>query len=152
MQRRADLHCPRLKRRPRPGIREAWPLHLDHICLETSEHLPNPGVSSTLPAQPNHLKEPLPNLARWSGSAWDGTPQLPPLGLAAIMVRHRSGHDARAVCIREDPQGWTIYDRLTNEPAVVEGYISVGLPYKDADELVDLLNTLDLLKRKTTLH
>ena len=53
--------------------------------------------------------------------------------------------------IREDPQGWTIYDRLTNEPAVVEGCVSVGLPFKDADELVDLLNTLDLLKRKT-LH
>ena len=54
--------------------------------------------------------------------------------------------------IREDQHGWTIYDRLTNEPAVVEGYISVGLPYKDADELVDLLNTLDLLKRRTTVH
>jgi hypothetical protein len=64
------------------------------------------------------------------------------VGAAIVLVRFD---------IREDPQGWTIYDRLTNEPAVVEGYISVGLPLKDADELVDLLNTLDLLKRKRTL-
>ncbi len=54
--------------------------------------------------------------------------------------------------IRQDPQGWTIYDRLTNEPIVVERYISVGFPFKDADELVDLLNTLDLLKGKTPLY
>jgi hypothetical protein len=51
--------------------------------------------------------------------------------------------------IRPDPDGWTIYDRDTNEPAVVDGLTSVGLPYADADELVDLLNTLDLLKGRT---
>jgi hypothetical protein len=51
--------------------------------------------------------------------------------------------------IRPDPDGWTIYDRDTNEPAVVDGLASVGLPYGDADELVDLLNTLDLLKGRT---
>jgi hypothetical protein len=51
--------------------------------------------------------------------------------------------------IRPDPDGWTIYDRDTNEPAVVDGLASVGLLYADADELVDLLNTLDLLKGRT---
>ena len=54
--------------------------------------------------------------------------------------------------IRPDGEGWTIYDRLTNEPAVVAGYISVGLRFSDADEIVDLLNTLELLKQKATLH
>jgi hypothetical protein len=54
--------------------------------------------------------------------------------------------------IREDQHGWTIYDRLTNEPAVVDGYVSVGLPLYDADEIVDLLNTLDLLKRQAPAH
>ena len=54
--------------------------------------------------------------------------------------------------IREDQHGWTIYDRLTNEPAVIEGYVSVGLPLHDADEIVDLLNTLDLLKRQKCVH
>jgi hypothetical protein len=54
--------------------------------------------------------------------------------------------------IRPDREGWTIYDRVTNEPAVVAGYVSVGLRFSDADELVDLLNTLELLKRKSTLH
>lgn len=53
--------------------------------------------------------------------------------------------------IRPDRDGWTIYDRTTDEPAVVEGLASVGLPHADADELVDLLNTLDLLKGRT-LH
>lgn len=54
--------------------------------------------------------------------------------------------------IREDPHGWTIYDRLTNEPAVIEGCVSVGLTFKDADEIADLLNTLELMKRNATLH
>ena len=53
--------------------------------------------------------------------------------------------------IRPDRDGWTIYDRTTGEPAVVEGFASVALRYADADELVDLLNTLNFLKRPT-LH
>ena len=53
--------------------------------------------------------------------------------------------------IRPDQDGWTIYDRETNEPAVVAGFASVGLTYADADEFVDLLNTLDLLRGRT-LH
>jgi hypothetical protein len=53
--------------------------------------------------------------------------------------------------IRPDRDGWTIYDRTTGEPATVAGFASVALPYADADELVDLLNTLNFLKRPT-LH
>ena len=51
--------------------------------------------------------------------------------------------------IRPDGEGWTIYDRTTDEPAVVDGYVSVGLAREDADEIADLLNTLALIKRET---
>ena len=54
--------------------------------------------------------------------------------------------------IRPDPEGWTIYDRTTGEPAVVDGFVSAGLSHPDADDLVDLLNTLDILKRQATVH
>ena len=54
--------------------------------------------------------------------------------------------------IRSGPNGWTIFDRTTGKPAVVDGVVAEGLPFDDADDLVDLLNTLDLLKRRLTLH
>ena len=67
---------------------------------------------------------------------------LKPDTLNAMLVRYD---------IRPDRDGWTIYERTTGEPAVVEGFASVALRYADADELVDLLNTLNFLKRPT-LH
>jgi hypothetical protein len=54
--------------------------------------------------------------------------------------------------IRPDAEGWTIYDRTTGQPVIVEGYESRGLAFEDADEIVDLLNTLDILKRGRSLH
>jgi len=54
--------------------------------------------------------------------------------------------------IRPDPDGWTIYDRTTGRPAIIEGIVSEGLPFDDADDLVDLLNTLHMLQPKATLH
>ena len=54
--------------------------------------------------------------------------------------------------LRPDRDGWTIYDRTTDKPAVIDGFVPVGLPFDDADDLVDLLNTLDVLKRGATLH
>jgi hypothetical protein len=54
--------------------------------------------------------------------------------------------------IRPDQAGWTIYDRTTGEPAVVAGFVSEGLPFDDADDLVDLLNTLEVMKRRTVHH
>ena len=54
--------------------------------------------------------------------------------------------------IRPDLNGWTIYDRITGQPAVIEGIVSVGLPFDDADDLVDLLNTLHMLKPRVMLH
>jgi hypothetical protein len=49
--------------------------------------------------------------------------------------------------IRPDREGWTIY-----EPEVIDGVVAVRLTFEDADDLVDLLNTLDLLKRRPSLH
>ncbi len=54
--------------------------------------------------------------------------------------------------IRPDPGGWTIYDRTTDRPAVIDGFVSEGLTFADADELVDLLNTLAVMNRRITLH
>lgn len=54
--------------------------------------------------------------------------------------------------IRPDERGWTIFDRLTGDPAVVDGMSTVGLPYAEADDLADLLNTLQVLKGGTTVH
>jgi hypothetical protein len=54
--------------------------------------------------------------------------------------------------IRPDQDGWTIYDRTTDKPAVIDGFVSAGLSHEEADDLVDLLNTLDVLKRQSTLH
>jgi hypothetical protein len=54
--------------------------------------------------------------------------------------------------IRPDSHGWTIYDRGTDLPVEVEGYVPRGLDHEDAEEIVDLLNTLDLLKRGTSVH
>jgi len=53
--------------------------------------------------------------------------------------------------LRPDPSGWTIDDRITNKPTVVEGLVSSGLSFEDADDLVNLFNTLHMLKRAPTL-
>ncbi len=54
--------------------------------------------------------------------------------------------------IRPDQDGWTIYDRETDQPASVEGHDTVGLPREDADEIADLLNTLAFMERRRTVH
>jgi hypothetical protein len=48
--------------------------------------------------------------------------------------------------IRPDENGWTVYDRLTGEPAVIEGFASTALARHDAEEIADLLNTLALIR------
>jgi hypothetical protein len=52
----------------------------------------------------------------------------------------------------DEEGGWTIYDRATNRPVRIEGYLSVGLAFHDADDLVDLLNTLHVLRGQPPLH
>ncbi len=48
--------------------------------------------------------------------------------------------------IRPDENGWTVFDRLTGEPAVVDGVASTALSRPDAEEIADLLNTLALIR------
>lgn len=50
--------------------------------------------------------------------------------------------------IRPDADGWSIFDRTTGDPAVVEGVTSIGLTRADADDIADLLNTLELMTRR----
>jgi hypothetical protein len=54
--------------------------------------------------------------------------------------------------IRPDPNGWTIFDRTSDLTAEVESFEQVGLPHDDAEEIADLLNTLDVLRRATPQH
>ena len=54
--------------------------------------------------------------------------------------------------VRPDASGWTIIDLLSGRPARVDGVAPAGLSREDADELADLLNTLQFLRRARTLH
>ena len=54
--------------------------------------------------------------------------------------------------VRPDDEGWTIYDRRTDEPALVEDEQIVGLPRREAEKIADTLNTLALMKRQATAH
>lgn len=53
---------------------------------------------------------------------------------------------------RPDASGWTIIDLLEGGPVVIGGVAPAGLSREDADELADLLNTLQFLRRARTLH
>jgi hypothetical protein len=53
---------------------------------------------------------------------------------------------------RPDEQGWTIFDRETDQPASVEGHETVGLRREHADEIADLLNTLAFIERRRSIH
>ena len=54
--------------------------------------------------------------------------------------------------LRPDPGGWTIYDRTLDRVAEVEHFEPVGLAHDEAEEIADLLNTLDVLRRATPQH
>ncbi|MGU3404071.1 hypothetical protein [Methylobacterium brachiatum] len=53
-----------------------------------------------------------------------------------------SNVEAQTFDMREDPEGWTVYDTRTDEPARVKGVPQIGLEMEKADDLVDLLNRL----------
>ena len=54
--------------------------------------------------------------------------------------------------IRPDPTGWTVYDRTTSRPTVVDRFVSGGRSFDAGTDLVDLLNTLNMLKPDPALH
>jgi hypothetical protein len=41
--------------------------------------------------------------------------------------------------LREDPEGWTVYDIWTGEPAVIGMEPQTGLEIQDADEIAEWL-------------
>jgi hypothetical protein len=42
--------------------------------------------------------------------------------------------------IRQDDEGWTVYDIFTGLPALVQDVPQTGLDMEDADDLADLLS------------
>jgi hypothetical protein len=42
--------------------------------------------------------------------------------------------------IREDREGWTVFDLFTGEPVVISDLPQTGLDIQDADELAELLD------------
>ena len=44
--------------------------------------------------------------------------------------------------IREDREGWTVFDLFTGEPVVISDVPQTGLDIQDADELAELLTWL----------
>ena len=42
--------------------------------------------------------------------------------------------------IREDREGWTVFDVFTGEPVVIAMVTQTGLDIQDADELAELLD------------
>lgn len=41
--------------------------------------------------------------------------------------------------LREDSEGWTVFDLFAGWPAVVGGVVQTGLDIQDADEMAELL-------------
>jgi hypothetical protein len=46
--------------------------------------------------------------------------------------------------MRPDSVGWTIYDTVTGRPAVLDDLVLVELELEVADDLANMLNSLDL--------
>ena len=53
------------------------------------------------------------------------------------MAHHRDM--GRRYDIREDREGWTVFDVFTGEPVMIHGVPQTGLDIQDADELAELL-------------
>lgn len=57
-------------------------------------------------------------------------------------------HVARRYDIREDTEGWTVFDLFTGEPVVIEMVTQTGLDIQDADELAELLDHRALARER----
>ncbi|HEY1926409.1 MAG TPA: hypothetical protein VGG92_03005 [Caulobacteraceae bacterium] len=55
---------------------------------------------------------------------------------------------ARRYDIREDTEGWTVFDLFTGEPVVIEMVTQTGLDIQDADELAELLDHRALARER----
>ncbi len=54
--------------------------------------------------------------------------------------------------MKPEVAGWTVYDITTGSPASLNGLVLGGLCLEEADDLVDLLNSLHLEQLEATLH
>ena len=54
--------------------------------------------------------------------------------------------------MRKGPQGWEVIDLTTGEPATVNDVVLVGMDLADADDLVDLLNSLETKRQASANH
>ena len=54
--------------------------------------------------------------------------------------------------IKPEGSGWTVYDTATSQPAEVNGFVQIGLPVEDADDLADLLNRLHVEQLAAAAH
>ena len=63
-----------------------------------------------------------------------------------------SNTPAQTFDMRQDDEGWTVYDIATGEPARVNGVAQTGLGIEVADDLVDLLNLLAREKSESAGH
>lgn len=55
--------------------------------------------------------------------------------------------DDRYTLCRQANGTWSVVDIFTNFPAIVEGRVMIGMDMEEADDMVDLLNTLDRERR-----
>lgn len=53
---------------------------------------------------------------------------------------------------RPDPDGWTVYEIATGQPAEVNGTALIALSAEEADDLIDLLNQLERQSRATQIQ
>jgi len=54
--------------------------------------------------------------------------------------------------ITPDPVGWTIFDRERDRPAVVEEHQITTSPREDAKEIADLLSTVPVPTRRSSVR
>lgn len=54
--------------------------------------------------------------------------------------------------IRKGEGGWTVIDGETGGPVEIDGFVQIGLPLEDADDLADALNALDREQRGAAAH
>lgn len=62
------------------------------------------------------------------------------------MAHHRAM--GRRYDIREDREGWTVFDVFTGEPVVIHGVPQTGLDIQDADELAELLEKPAMMQER----
>ena len=63
-----------------------------------------------------------------------------PTGLRAMPKRYD---------VREDREGWTVFDVFTGQPVVISAVPQTGLDIQDADELAELLDHKALANDRT---